>query len=564
MPAALSAKRRRASFPSRALHAMAQPRYQELCRRYPGPAAFVDGTGHVLDMNDTAPAILDVLDARPGGLSALATAIGSFARFETLELDTEQRRRIDLAILPLPEGVLLLGRDRALADNLSEALAESRGRYKDLVEISSDFAWETDAEGIFTFVSPDGALGYSARELIGQRAAEILPIAETEADHDFTGASPFVARGRVDEAACWLRRRGGEAALVAISAVPRLDAAGAWRGARGIARDLTEINEQETALAEAEHRDRLLAHVLRALVEIDEAKSGLAVALRACVRAYGALGGCLWRRADSGFVAAASIGEPVPQDLALDTLAPSGEAETALATRGDGRRLVIATAFRHRINGALALWRGAEEAPWPTGDVVLFGRLAAQFGLALAQLDGQQELERQARTDGLTGLLNRRAFLAEIELRLVGARRAVRPAALVYVDVDNFKPVNDRHGHAQGDQVLRAVADRLRRGARASDLVARLGGDEFALWLDDADLRGAEAKARDIVALREEFTELSASKELPLGFSVGVAVLDADVGETIAEIIERADAAMYIAKHGGKGRFAIAPPRSAA
>ena len=140
----------------------------------------------------------------------------------------------------------------------------------------------------------------------------------------------------------------------------------------------------------------------------------------------------------------------------------------------------------------------------------------------------------------------------------------MRPAALVYVDVDNFKPVNDRHGHAQGDMVLRNVAERLRRGARASDLVARLGGDEFALWLDEADLRGAEAKGRDIVALREEFAELSASEDLPLSFSIGVAVLDTNASETIAEIIERADSAMYAAKRGGKGRLAVAPPRSSA
>jgi diguanylate cyclase (GGDEF)-like protein/PAS domain S-box-containing protein len=563
MPAAIPAKRRRASFPSRALQTLAQPRYQELCRRYPGPAAFVDSTGHVLDMNDAAPPLLDALDARPGGLGALSITIGNFARFEMLEVGAEPRRRIDVAILPLQEGILLLGRTRALADNLNDALAESRSRYKDLVEISSDFAWEIDEQGVFTFVSPAGALGHSARDLIGQRADEILPVAETDPAHHPGGSSPFMARGRVEDASCWLRRRDGEAVLVSISAVPRLDPAGAWCGARGIARDLTESNEQETRLAEADHRERLLAYVLRALVETDDSKDGFAIALRSCVRAYGAVGGCLWRRGPSGFVEAAAIGQKVPEDLALDTLGAIGDPEAALATRGDARRLVLATAFRHRINGALALWRAPDDAPWPTGEVVLFGRLAAQFGLALAQLDGQQELERQARTDGLTGLLNRRAFLDEIELRLVSARRFVRPAALVYVDVDNFKPVNDLHGHAQGDDVLRRIADRLRRGARASDLVARLGGDEFALWLDEADLRGAEAKGRDIVALREEFAALSASSELPLSLSVGIAVLDAAGNETIGELIERADGAMYSAKRGGKGRLALAPPRRA-
>jgi diguanylate cyclase (GGDEF)-like protein len=200
------------------------------------------------------------------------------------------------------------------------------------------------------------------------------------------------------------------------------------------------------------------------------------------------------------------------------------------------------------------------EAAWSGRDAILFGRLAAQFGLALAQLDGQQELERQARTDPLTGLLNRRAFVEEMRIRLSIARRTVRPSALVYVDVDNFKPVNDTHGHAMGDAVLRRIADRIRRSIRAGDIVARLGGDEFAVWLDEADPDGVRRKGLELLKMREDLAECSGTPDRPLGFSIGAAIVDPVSTETIDELIERADSAMYAAKHGGKGRLFVSDP----
>jgi diguanylate cyclase (GGDEF)-like protein len=216
-----------------------------------------------------------------------------------------------------------------------------------------------------------------------------------------------------------------------------------------------------------------------------------------------------------------------------------------------------ATAFRHRVNGMIALWRDPAEPRWSERDAQIFGRLATQFGLSLAQLDGQQELERQARTDPLTGLLNRRAFLEEIRVRLGVVQRTARPAALVYIDVDNFKPVNDVHGHAVGDAVLRRIAERIRRSVRASDVVARLGGDEFAIWLDEADAEGARMKGRELVQIQTGLTEFSGLPDRPLGFSIGIAIVDPRKTDGVDELIERADRQMYLAKFSGKGRVSV-------
>lgn len=561
----MTTRPRRAGQTQRPAAPAAPERYTELCARYPGPAAFIDMSGRVLDMNDEAGQLLATLDSLPGGLRGLATAIGTFPRFDVMETTTGQAKRFEVALVPLSKGVLFLARDRALSDNLNAALVESRKRYKDLVDISSDFAWEVDADGTFVFVSPRGALGYSVRDLIGRRAAEILPLADVEPGDAAPWSSPFGARGRVEDAQYWLRRADGEPALVSVSSQPLFDANGNWCGARGVARDVTPANEREIELAENETRDRLLAHVLRALVDAQDADTGLAAALRACVHAFGASGGALWRRSAAGLSVAVFMGEPMPEGMPArpeeDHDFGDFGAEALPRLENGGSLLRRATSFRHRINGMLAVWRDPAEPPWVDRDAQLFGRLATQFGLSLAQLDGQQELERQARTDPLTGLLNRRAFLEEIRVRLGVVQRTARPAALVYIDVDNFKPVNDVHGHSVGDAVLRRIAERIRRSVRASDVVARLGGDEFAIWLDEADADGALNKGRELVQIHADLAEFSGVADRPLGFSIGVAIADPRGTDSVDDLIERADVQMYRAKRAGKGQVCLDQPR---
>lgn len=186
---------------------------------------------------------------------------------------------------------------------------------------------------------------------------------------------------------------------------------------------------------------------------------------------------------------------------------------------------------------------------------------ADQVAIAIEQVAHHESLRRLSRTDALTGLLNRRAFFEEVEGRIVQARRRGRSGALVYVDLDNFKLVNDRLGHQQGDEALRAVAEMLMLNARSGDLVARLGGDEFALWLDGADEAGAANKAEQLLdqcaGLAEDY---SPDGDRRLGMSLGIAPYFAATDEDLENLIGRADFAMYEAKRDGKGGFHIAAP----
>ena len=132
---------------------------------------------------------------------------------------------------------------------------------------------------------------------------------------------------------------------------------------------------------------------------------------------------------------------------------------------------------------------------WDDDDRQLIGSAANIIRMVLEQEATQREMARQARTDPLTGLLNRRAFLEEMERHAARQDRDNEPGTLMFADLDNFKPVNDRLGHEAGDEVLRPTAALLRKTFRPSDLVARLGGDEFAIWLDGADHMTAAERA---------------------------------------------------------------------
>jgi diguanylate cyclase (GGDEF)-like protein len=180
------------------------------------------------------------------------------------------------------------------------------------------------------------------------------------------------------------------------------------------------------------------------------------------------------------------------------------------------------------------------------------GASFAVVGLLINTLRASLAREREvSRTDPLTSLRNSRAFYEEASRMLASCRRHRRPITLAYIDLDNFKAVNDTLGHEAGDELLRRIADQLHAAIRPSDLLARLGGDEFALLLPEV---GPPEAAVTLERLQSSLTGTRASISGPATMSIG-AVSFVSVPDDVEQMIRRADAGMYEAKTTGKNRI---------
>ncbi|MGY1651035.1 diguanylate cyclase domain-containing protein [Geodermatophilus sp. SYSU D01119] len=216
--------------------------------------------------------------------------------------------------------------------------------------------------------------------------------------------------------------------------------------------------------------------------------------------------------------------------------------------------VALGTALVRSLSGA-ALTRGEELV----AALVVAALLARQYGtvrenvrLADDLAAREAQLRRLAFSDPLTGLANRALFLDRLEHALTLHARDMRPVAVVFLDLDDFKAVNDTLGHAAGDELLQRVAERLTGSLRAGDTVARLGGDEFAVVLEDGGDAG-EAASRVAAAMALPFPVAGTLR--PVGASTGVVALGPeDTAAGADELMARADAAMYAAKRAGKGR----------
>jgi diguanylate cyclase (GGDEF)-like protein len=181
--------------------------------------------------------------------------------------------------------------------------------------------------------------------------------------------------------------------------------------------------------------------------------------------------------------------------------------------------------------------------------------IAAQALIALENAHLHGLVQRQAVTDELTGLANRRRFLAQLETEVARSRRSGSPLALVLSDLDDFKQVNDRYGHEAGDKTLRAFADILRAAVRDIDLPVRLGGEEFAILLPDTNLDGGANLAERIRATLAATKIESGADRIRVTASFGVSCFPAAAAAD--ELLVDADRRLYDAKRRGKNRVEV-------
>ncbi|MFT5540252.1 MAG: PAS domain S-box-containing protein, partial [Alphaproteobacteria bacterium] len=234
-----------------------------------------------------------IMDADGAVLAANGAALT-----EVVLMGEEALGASDLTVVPLgQERVLVLARREVLDRNLREALVDSRRRYKDLVDVSSDFAWETGPDGAFVFVSPSGALGWQASDLVGRQPEDFIVVGEGGETDDAMGdgtdagnpecvvQNSFQASYAVQDAELWFRSADGATACLSASVRPLYDDEGRWVGARGICRDISEDRECDAQLARSHMRERLFGYIVRTMRDEVEPGNMLTAAATAIARA---------------------------------------------------------------------------------------------------------------------------------------------------------------------------------------------------------------------------------------------------------------------------------------
>jgi diguanylate cyclase (GGDEF)-like protein len=249
--------------------------------------------------------------------------------------------------------------------------------------------------------------------------------------------------------------------------------------------------------------------------------------------------------------------------LAREAARAIGAASVRYVNEPRGLRLAHGRTARHATTAALVIDDHAlgsiaftRATPFSVRDEERIERYLAALVLPLRNALLYRDAVQASITDALTGVHNRK-FLETTLRREAGlSHRHGTPLSLVMLDIDDFKSINDEHGHQAGDAVLRTVADALAGCVRGTDVLARFGGDEFAILLSNTRLPGAIAAARHVLARVTGASCRVAGTILRVSPSIGVAALRKRDGHT--RLFERADAALYAAKHAGGGRVAVA------
>lgn len=431
-----------------------------------------------------------------------------------------------------------------------DRLKRSKAQYKALVEASANLIWACDADFTLTFASRRAArdiYGYEVRELLGKPVGMLLPAdaeqpAVKRALEDLREGRPIRDLEAVHVT------HDGRRVIVSISAVPLRHPGGRFAGAIGMNADLTALKSRETRLSEALRVERTV---------LDSAGQAIAVVKRGLVQ-----------RCNDAFLRLAGL---PPDELARTSLAECllrSDDWTELTQAADearGRDQAVVRELRVLRGASLHTPAGSgtpgEGAAWC--QVTARSIADGEFVLVIADIDTIKRREasalHEAQHDELTGLPNRRllteraaAALATSELRKVSC-------AVLAVDLDGFKQVNDRYGHETGDLMLREIAARLTRVMRPQDTVARRGGDEFAVLVPDvgSNIEVERIATRLLASVEQPMTPDPGGPAISVSASIGIA-LAPEQGRDLERLLQLADLAMYDAKLKGKNRFSFA------
>jgi Amt family ammonium transporter len=425
----------------------------------------------------------------------------------------------------------------------TSALAASEESVRLLLESVAEGIYGVDNHGVCTFCNPACAtlLGYrNEADLIGRPVQEFLPTSHWHLNGTDSAPRPV----HVTEATFW--RADGTLFPVEYWALP-VHKEGQVMGTVVTFIDITQRKRAEIALfREKEHAQVTLNSIAEGVITTDAGGrvrylNPVAEVLLDCVTV-------------------SVKGEPIDKVFRLETESGQDAPEAALGRAFEGA--TVRTSSNRPVllvqSDGSRLHIEHTTSPIRDRDGSVIGYITVFRDVSEAR-QLHRQLRYQATHDALTGMINRREFEQRIERLLESFEGASPDAVLCFLDLDQFKVVNDTCGHGAGDELLRQIAEILRNYLRQRDTLARLGGDEFGILLEHCPLSEAFRVANSIREAVQEFRFAWDDKRFSIGVSIGLVDLQ-DTGRTLQDVLSAADAACYVAKEQGRNRVQIHHP----
>ena len=492
--------------------------------------------------------------------------------------------RIWAAVVPYGDEMLVVAKDTTLPDQMTEALLKSRMLLKSLLEQGVDIAFDLDPYGRFSFVTPPSAFGIRVEDWAGLPAQHffwsdgVLPYrSPLDAPQKIDLTPPLPPQtARFESVKVMLPNekdyfldfdmeylRDEEGMLTAIRGTCRnvSNRVEAVKNASLLGLRLSVQNRVTDILNKADNADELMDKASKTVRDILRADSvwmlvdygrGLIPTAVEGESLSGVDLDDVWRAAHEG-------GQNSACDSGADIHASSGGfAGKGLKTYPvDGQDLlmiVLAPSGQHK--GIMLVSRQTDVNPWSAQELDLMEAIGDMLTATLGKAMMFDRLQKLSNSDVLTNSLNRRAFMEAVDRRLHYQERTQLTGALIFIDLDYFKEVNDNLGHKAGDQVLQKMVDGINKMIRPCDYVGRYGGDEFIIWLEDVDSQIAMDKAQSFLALvlkvKEELHVEFGTNDTRLSASIGVAMSIPGAGDSFDSLAQLADKVLYDVKQFGK------------
>jgi len=431
-------------------------------------------------------------------------------------------------------------KERELAE---ERIRASEQRLSSIFDSMQDTIYQVDVDGKIKWTSPSikQLLGYTIEDVLEKNISEFYA---TPGDHDDFRHALDVHYGRLQHFETRLRHKDGHTIWISENSHYNYNKFGEITGIEGTIRDITALKLAKEALYQEKERAQVTLGSIGDGVITTDMNGDVEYMNQVAEQSTG------WKLEDAH-------GKPVLRILKIvdeKTLKTPPDPVAMCLQQGKSTIMVGHLLLIHRYrNQRLSIEVNASPIRDSNADisgvVLVFHDVTELRGLA-------KKMSYQATHDSLTGLINRREFENRINQALQHARTSDVRHALCYIDLDNFKVVNDTSGHVAGDELLKQITIKLRMELREADTLARLGGDEFGILLEGCSIENAREAAENLRKIVEDFRFVWDNQAFRIGASIGLVQISAESG-ALTDVLSAADSACYVAKEQGRNRIHV-------